>query len=264
MYTIATTRVKAAVYFQSDRNPQTLELSLGTFDGRRYLKTIHNPAANQWVELDIPVTDFEMNGQSLGSGEHIQVVTIKASYPMVYYLYTYTILMDNFSINGERQQHFVGVKPASTDFNMFDISILNKHFFYGDVLSLTTRPEAKTQLMQVKGRLTDSRNRIVKDNIPFSRKGEEWTNESIHHFTERDVAGQWEILLTGQTEAGTEVRWGFKFLMPGNHITGHPRLFFSAAELQKRLANEKSNVAKAILDKALKDTAFMKSRYSGN
>jgi hypothetical protein len=259
MYTIATTRVKAAVYFQSDRNPQTLELSLGTFDGRRYFNTIQNPAANQWVELDIPAADFKMNGQSIGSGEHIQVVTIKASYPMVYYLYTYTILMDNFSINGERQQHFVGVTPASTDFNMFDISILNKHFFYGDVLSLTTTTEVKTQLKQVKGKLTDSRSRIVKDNISFSRKGEEWTNESIHQFTERDVAGQWEILLTGQTEAGTEVRWGFKFLVPGKHITGHPRLFFSAEELQKRLANEKSSVAKGILDKALKDTAFMKA-----
>ncbi len=40
--------------------------------------------------------------------------------------------------------------------------------------------------------------------------------------------------------------------------TGHPRLFFSAEELQKRLAGEKSPVAKGILDKALKDTAFMK------
>jgi hypothetical protein len=258
IYTIATTRIKAAVYFQSDRNPQTLELSLGTFDGRRYLNTIQNPVANQWVELDIPVTDFQMNGQSLGSGEHIQVVTIKASYPMVYYLYTYTILMDNFSINGERQRHFIGVNPASTDFNMFDISILNKHFFYGDVLSLTTIPEEKAQLLEVKGKLTDSRNRVIKENIPFSKRGEAWTNEYIHRFTKRDVAGQWEIVLTGQTEAGTEVRWGFKFLMPGNHITGHPRLFFSAAELEKRLANEKSPVAKNILDKALKDTAFMK------
>jgi len=258
LYTTTTTRVKAAVYFQSDRNPQTLELSLGTFDGHRYLHTIQNPTANQWVELDIPAKDFQMNGQSLGSGEHIQVITIKASYLMVYYLYTYTILMDNFSINGERQQHFVGVKPASTDFNMFDISILNKHFFYGDVLSLTTRPEEKTQLQQVKGKLIDSHGMVVKDNISFSKRGEEWTNESIHSFTEQDVAGQWEILLTGQKEAGTEVRWGFKFLMPGKHVTDHPRLFFSKEELQKRLTNEKSPVAKGILDNALKDTGFMK------
>jgi hypothetical protein len=258
LYTTAATRVKAAVYFQSDRSPQTLIVSLGTFDGRQYLYTMQNPAANQWVELDIPATDFQMNGQPLGAGEHIQVVTVKASYPMVYYLYTYTILLDNFSINGERQRHFVGVEPASTDFNMFDISILNKHFFYGDVLSLTTRPEGEILLQQVKGKLMDSHDSVVKDNISFTKRGEEWTNESIHRFTERDIAGQWQILLTGQTQTGTEVEWGFKFLMPGKHISGHPRLFFSAAELQKRFANEKSPVAKGILDNALKDTDFMK------
>ncbi|HLA57104.1 MAG TPA: DUF4962 domain-containing protein, partial [Puia sp.] len=257
-YTTETTRVKAAVYFQSDRNPQTLEISLGTFDGRRYVYTIQNPVANQWVELDIPAADFQMNAKSLGSGEHIQVITVKASYPMIYFLYTYTILMDNFSINGERQRHFVSVKPASTDFNMFDISILNRHFFFGDTLSLTAAPEEKIQLQQVKGRLMDGHGKLVKDNISFSKKGEEWTNESIYRFSQRDAPGQWEILLTGQTESGKEIQWGFKFLMPGRHITGHPRLFFSASELHERLATENSPVAKGILDKALKDTAFMK------
>src|SRR6185295_14333573 len=128
--------------------------------------------ANQWIELDIPATEFKMNGQSLGAGQHIQVITIKATYPMVYYLYTYTILLDNFSINGEQQCRFVSLKPASTDFNMFDISILNKHFFYGDVLSLTARPEDKTQLLQLKGKLLDGRGRAVKENISFLKKEE--------------------------------------------------------------------------------------------
>lgn len=259
LYTIASTRIKAAIYFQSDRNPQTLEISLGTFDGRRYLDTIQQLTANKWVELDIPAADFKMNGQSLGSGEHIQVITVKASYSMVYYLYTYTILMDNFSINGERQQHFVGIQPTTTDFNMFDVSILNKHYFYGDVLSLLTRPEAPTHLIQLKGKLLNSQGKVVKDNIPFSRKkGEDWANESIYRFTEGDVTGQWEILLTGQTQTGTEIRWGFNFLMPGKHITAHPRLFFSESELKNRISNETSPVAQRILDNALKDTGFMK------
>ena len=128
---------------------------------------IQNPEANKWIELDIPVKDFLSDGKSPATGDHIQVVTIKAIYPMVYYLYTYTILIDNFSINGGGSQKFVAVKPASVDFNMFDISILNKHFFYGDVLSLTTIPQGKIQLLQVWGKLIDGRNKIVKDNIKF-------------------------------------------------------------------------------------------------
>lgn len=258
LYTIDSTRIKAAIYFQSDRNPQMLEISLGTFDGRRYLHVIQNPTANEWIELNIPAADFKINGRSLGSGEHIQVITVKASYSVVYYLYTYTILMDNFYINGERQRQFIGVQPATTDFNMFDVSILNRHYFYGDMLSLSARPEGNVSITQLKGSLVNSEDEVVKENILFLKKGEDWVNESIYRFADRDVPGQWEILLTGQTQAGTEVRWGFKFLMPGKHITEHPRLFFSESDLKKRISNEKSSVAQRILDNALKDTGFMK------
>ena len=258
LYTISSTRIKAAIYFQSDRNPETLELSLGTFDGRRYLHTIQNPTANSWVELDIPMEDFKMDGQSLGSGEHIQVITIKGSYSMVYYLYTYTILMDNFSINGERQQHFVGIQPTSTDLDMFDVSILNKHYFYGDVLSLETKPEEPTNITQLKGKLIDSEGKVVKDKFFFSKQGTDWINESIYRFTEQDATGQWQILLTGQSNTGSEIKWGFRFLMPGKPITAHPRLYFSDSELKKRISNEKSPIAQRILDNALEDTGFMK------
>ena len=258
LFTNKDTHVKAALYFQSDRNPQSIELSLGTFDGNRYLHTIQNPAANKWVELDIPSSEFRMNGKPLGSGEHIQVVTVKANYPMVYYLYTYTILMDNFSINGERQRRFTGVNPASTDFEMFDMSILNRHFFTGDMISLITRPEEKKSLQQVKATLLDGKGKIVKDNITFKQRGDDWVNESIYRITKKDAPGQWQINLTGVAENNDELRWGFKFLMPGKHVTEHPRLYFSAAELQKKLANEKSLIAKGILNKATRDTGFMK------
>ncbi|HEV7621897.1 MAG TPA: hypothetical protein VGO09_09195, partial [Flavisolibacter sp.] len=153
LYTTQATHIKMALYFQGDRNPGDLEISLGTFDGRRYLYSVSKPDGNQWVELDIPIGDFKKEGQPLGSAEHIQVVTVKVNYPMVYYLYTYTILMDNFAINGERQRHFVAQKPASTEFDKFDVSILNKHFFYGDVLSLTTSAEDKISLVNVKAKL---------------------------------------------------------------------------------------------------------------
>lgn len=250
-------RLKAAIYFQSDRNPEMLEISLGTFDGELYIHTISNPKANQWLEIDIPIEHFQLNGKPLKPGDHIQVVTLEAKYPSVYYLYTYTMLMDDFRINGDRQRHFVAVDPASTDLEMFDISILNKHYFYGDQIAFTVIPEGDIPLRQVIGTLLDSNNRIIKDNIGFSRSKKGWTNPSIHRLNKIDARGQWEIMLTGQTEKGTEVRWGFRFLMPGTRIKEHPRLLFSANELQQRMSNEKSPVVQKILDNALKDTEFM-------
>jgi hypothetical protein len=257
MWTTPTTRIRAAVFFQSDRNPEKLELSLGTFDGRRYMHIIRNPEANRWLELDIPAGEFKLNGKSLGSGEHIQVVTFKGNYPVVYYLNSYTILLDDFSINGERQRRFEAKSPVSTTFDKFDMSILNKHYFYGDNISLSVVPEGNITLSQVQGTLVDSKGNIIKNNIAFSKRSSDWANDAIYRLSGSEARGQWEIRLTGLTTKGSEVRWGFKFLMPGNQVKGYPRLLFSADELKNRLANEKSPIAKKILERALENTAFM-------
>lgn len=256
-WTLPDTRVRAAVFFQSDRNPAMLEVSLGTFDGKRYLDTINNPRANSWIELDIPIDSFKFDGHSLGANEHIQVVTVKGTYPIVYWLNTYTILMDNFTITGERERHFVGTAPVSTDFNMFGVSVLNKHFFYGDNVALSILPEGNIALSQVKGTLIDGKGKILKDNISFKHQNGEWANKEIYKIKNGDETGQWEIKVVGQAMDGSEVRSGFRFLMPGNPVTGHPRLFFSEEELKSKLANQKSVVAKKILSQALAKTEFM-------
>ena len=256
LYTVSDTRVKAAVYFQGDRNPESLELSLGTFEGKRYFHKINNPKANSWLELDLPISAFKLDGKSLGANEHIQVITLKGSYPIVNYLLTYTILMDDFSINGERDRQFIATSPASTNLDMFDVTILNKHFFYGDNVSLKVAPEGNISLKQVTGTLVDSKGKIVKDNISFSRSGNEWVNTAIYKLSEKDARGQWEIRLKGEDQ-GESVNWAIRFLMPGKQVNGHPRLYFSAEELKNRLANEKSPIAKKILDNALSHKDFI-------
>jgi hypothetical protein len=258
LWTVQGSRVRIAVYFQSDRNPATLELSLGTFQGKRYFCTLKNPRANHWLELDLPIDSFRLNGQPLAANEHIQVITVTATYPSAYWLNTYTILLDDFTINGERERRFTAIEPASTSLDMFGTSTLNKHFFYGDTLALALVPEGHIALDQLRGVLIDSKGKVVKDNIDFRQQNNQWINNTIYKLPEKDVTGQWEIRLTGRTKAGAEVRGGFHFLMPGNHLSGHPRLFFSAAELKDRLANEKSPVAKKILSRALENNGFLR------
>jgi len=180
LWTSNSSRVHVALYFQSDRNPEILEISLGTFDGRQFFDTIRNPIANHWIELNIPIKAFRLNGASLTSDEHIQVVTLKASYPMVYWLNTYTMLMDDFKINGDRERHFIAINPVSTDLNMFNISILNKHFFYGDNISIATVPEGKIALKELRGVLIDGKGKVLKNHIPFNLEKGEWINKSIY------------------------------------------------------------------------------------
>lgn len=257
LWTTSSTHIHVAVYFQSDRDPSELELSLGTFDGKRYMDTIRNPKANHWLELNIPRDSFRLNGHPLASDEHIQVVTLKASYPMVYWLNTYTMLMDDFLINGERDRHFVGKEIPTTDLNMFSTSIIDKHFFYGDTIDLSFTTEENIALSEVRGTLIDGKGVVIKDNILFRQKNNEWINKYIYKLKDGDAKGEWKIKLVGQTYRGTEVRDELKFLMPGNHVMGHPRLFFSDAELESHIKNEKSAIAKGILSHALENTDFM-------
>lgn len=257
LFTTSDTRLQVAVYFQGDRKPATLEIALGTFDGRLFTHTIQNPEANQWNLLDIPISDFTYQEESLSADEHIQVVTLKGSYPIVYHLKNYTILIDNFRMNGERQRRFTATNPVSTTLEMYDISILNKHFFYGETIGMDVSPEPGDPLQSVRGVLQDSEGNVIADNISFSRSGDEWSNDTIYRLQGGEARGQWQLNLIGETNQGEQVRWNFLFLMPGDQIEGHPRLFFSAAELEQRLQNEKSPVARKILDNALSDKSFM-------
>lgn len=258
LWTTSDTRLQAAVFFQGDRDPEKLEVALGTFDGRLFTYVIENPAANRWLEIDIPASDFrDGEGNRLGSGEHLQVVKLEGSYPQVYYLFTYTILMDDFRLNGERQRRFVAVEPESSHFEKFGVSVLNRHYHYGETMSLSVVPEENVQLERVRGELVDSNGEVVRSNVRFERRGERWTSDSVHRFSRTDARGQWKLRLVGERPGGGQVHWSFRFLVPGDPVEGHPRLFFTADELADRLENRTSPVARRILENALSNTAFM-------
>ncbi|MFC1509868.1 hypothetical protein ACFL60_09355, partial [Candidatus Omnitrophota bacterium] len=258
LWTTDTTHVTFALFLMSDRKPDKVEVALGLFDGRLYKHTLMKPDVNRWVEIDIPLEKFNLEGHSLLFGEHVQVLTITALYPLVSHLMSYTILIDDFAINGERQRRFIALNPESTDFDMFGISILNKHFFYKDTVGISATAEGKKKLTQVTCNILDSEGKEVISDMPLYDDGSHgdeksgngvWTNDSIYTIKETDIRGQWTINLIGETGGGADVSWGFRFLMPGKRLMpqDHPRLFFTAEELAERMASDESPAAKKLL-----------------
>jgi hypothetical protein len=67
---------------------------------------------------------------------------------------------------------------------MFGTSILDKHFFYGDNISISVIPEGNIAVQKVKGTLFDGKGQVIKNNIPFNLQNGEWTNK-MHLPTER-------------------------------------------------------------------------------
>ena len=243
LWTAGDSRLKAAVFLSSDRKPATLEVTLCLFDGSRYFNTIQSPAVNRWLELDIPIKDFALSGKSLTAGAHVQAVTIKATYPLVNHLASYNINLDDFSLNGERQRRFVALDPESTNFDMYSYSVLNRHFYFGEPFALSVRPEeapGKYDLASVTCSLVDPSGKTVATGIPLVASGGAWKVDKAYTFLNTDPRGQWRVDLTGKDAYGNETNWGFRFIMPGNRLTpkDHPRLFFTADELKKRIAGQ--------------------------
>jgi len=243
LWTRSDTRMKLAVFLISDRKPAHLELSLCLFDGRRFFHTIPSPDVNRWLELDVPLNRFTMDGRPLGDGERIQAVTIEASYSVISHILSYTICLDDFMLNGERSRRFVAEDPPSTTYEMYGYSVLNRHFYCGDPVGITVRPEEAPgvgSLTAVICSLIDPVGNTVASGVPLSEQDGAWRVEEAYIFTEEDPRGQWTISFAGQGEDGSEMVWGFRFLMPGGRLTPvhHPRLFFTREELTERLASQ--------------------------
>ena len=253
MWTSKDTRWKCLVYLTADRRPPQLELSICLLDGRRYLRIIGSPEVNRWLELDLPLGDFTANGRPLEAGQRIQAVTIKAEYPRTNDFISYTIHLDDFSLSGERPRRLLTVEPASTVLDQLNSVYLHRHYFFGDPLTLTVKPEGEDDLTRVVCDVLSPEGKAVVSRARLVRSGAVWKADKVYTFSSKDPSGAWRVNFTGLNPQGLEVKWGFSFLMPGKRLAAgvHPRLFFTAAELKKRLATQTAP-EKQLLENALR------------
>jgi hypothetical protein len=262
MYTLPNTKLKFAYYFMSDRKPEKLDVSLGTFDGRLFTHTILSPKANTWVEVEIPVELFKTNdGKSLSDGNHLQVVVMKAFYPLVNHLPSYSMLMDEFMLNGERSRQFIAQSQKSTWFEQFGHAVLNRHYANGDIISLNILPEDGVKLNVVTAELISPDNKTLLNNIKFYDDGTHgdfkaldgiWSNKAVYTIKATDQRGQWKLRVTGNGNA--QFSWDLGFIVPVSGLTQgvHPRVFYSESQLLARMAGPEPEPAKRLLNNFIK------------
>ncbi len=262
LWTTEETRLTFALFLISDRKPEKVDISLGLFDGRLYTHTVNSPEVNTWMEIDVPAMDFLHSGERLSAGEHIQVIAIKAFYPLVSHLISYTILIDDVSISGERPRRFIVQSAPSTTFERFGFSILNTHYCYGDTVGLAVTTEGGREVDYIEGALYNPEGTLKVGGIKFyddGTHGDEksddniWSNDSIYTILADDTRGHWTLSLTGGSVDAPDMTDEFRFLVPGKRLISydHPRLFFSEKEITARLAEDESTHVRTILDNAL-------------
>ena len=263
MYSLNTTRLKFAYYFISDRKPEKLDISLGTFDGKLFTHTILSPKANTWVEVDIPLNSFALNGVSLMEGAHLQVVVLKAFYPLVNHLPSYSMLVDEFKLNGERSRQFIAQSPRSTWFEQFGHAVLNKHYSSGEIINLSLSAEQGKSISEVSAELISPENKTVLNTIKFYDDGSHgdlqasdgiWSNNVVYTIKPTDPRGQWK--LRAKSGIGSDqFSWDLWFIVPVSELAAgvHPRVFHSQAQLDARMAGPEPESAKKLLNNLIQN-----------
>jgi len=263
MYSLNTTRLKFAYYFMSDRKPEKLDVSLGTFDGKLFNHTILSPKANTWVEVDIPLNSFSLNGVSLMEGAHLQVVVLKAFYPLVNHLPSYSMLVDEFKLNGERSRQFIAQSPRSTWFEQFGHAVLNKHYSSGEIINLSLSAEQGKSISEVSAELISPENKTVLNTIKFYDDGSHgdlqasdgiWSNNLVYTIKATDPRGQWKLRAKSGT-GSDQFTWDLWFIVPVSELASgvHPRVFHSQAQLDTRMAGPEPESAKKLLNNLIQN-----------
>ncbi|MDP3469367.1 MAG: heparinase II/III family protein [Daejeonella sp.] len=257
MYATSSTRLKFAFFLMSDRKPANLDVSLGTFEGTLYTHTISSPKANTWVEVDLPIESFKSSGKSLSAGAHLQVVVMKTFYPVVNHLPSYSMLMDEFRLNGERPRQFISTQPGSTWLEHFGQTVIHNHYTTGQTISLSVKAEDGVKPNAVSADLIspDGQTRLKK--VKFyddgthgdSRAGDGiWSNNAVHTIKAGDSRGQWKARITAEGAQGFTWDMSFIIQVPGLNATSHPRVFFTGPELAARRAGFEPPAAKKLLE----------------
>lgn len=245
------------IYLQSDRAAKELEISLGTRDGKRYFYRLPRPQANEWIKVQTPLSAFKNGTASLPLNSELEAITVQAYYDTTYYLYTYTILMDDVRITGARPRRLVAQTPSSVYFAEFNKTIIPEPVAAGAPLALSVAAEDGIALRSVTGRLYAPDGSVAADQVVFKEQSGVWSNPSVFAKARRLPPGISRLDLVAPGKNGDTIRTSLELIVADKPVQGHPRLFFSPGSLAARRAAGEPAGAKAILEKAMRDSSYL-------
>ncbi len=257
LWTNASTEMRLAVFADGDRKPEELRVTLYAEDGRRYVWSQADPAANGWVTLRIPRDDFRAEGSPMPAGVRLDAVSVLVRYGPVNPHRSYSLCLDDVLLTGERLRRFEVREPAATYLDKFHSAVLNRHYHRGDALALKVRPEEggkPVELASLTATALDPSGRERARQVKLTPTGDGfWTTPAIHRFGDTDPSGQWSVVLEGRGTAGERVEETIRFLVPARRFTpaDHPRLFFTGAELDSLKSGTMDPKRKKVLDAAV-------------
>lgn len=244
-------RVSTKLYFQSDRMLSELTISLLAADGKKYSKTYSNLEVNNWLDVDLPIDSFRYKNNVLGNNIWIDGIVIVGRYDQVYYLNTYHILMDHFSMSGRQNKKLDWGSGMAEQLEHFQKTVARRLWRQGEIIKLSEsfKSENLAGLKIMPARYSQNRQ-------SYELKLAKGATEIV--LPQNLGAGEWYLKALVRNKSRGQFADSIHFLVLQEMDAQHPRLFFDVGEWEQRLNGRQTKAEEQIRKKILSDTAFFK------
>jgi hypothetical protein len=253
----ADAQLETYLFLHSDRNAKQLEISLGTKDGQRYFYYRNAPKANEWIPVKVPLSAFRNDKGSLPVNSELEAITIQVNYDTIYYLNTYTILMDNFKLTGARYRRLIPDHANNFYFDAFNKTVVTTTSDPKKPFQLALKVEDDQALLQLNGKLYAPDGRLVNAKLAFKKEGNRWVSAAPLP-DKAGTPGIWRLDVTATGANGSSWTNQIDLIVKRPVVKGHPRIFFTPETIAARKKSGLADRAQHILEKALKDSSYLK------
>lgn len=236
-----------------------LEIGLAGADGCRYVKHVQ-ASANGWIRTEVFLADFRCaDQQPLKTGTAIEAFYVVADIKNADADTTYRFMVDDFALTAASKVRFEVSQPQTKWLESQNTMISAKSFNVGETVSLSVTEPTSLRKIDFRIQNQDGTAVIAGKLYDDGTHGDErardgrWASSAVYVLRAEDPTGVWTIRFLGETAQGECVSTDVRFVYRGNATSGHPRLYFNAAERETLIGRTRDPKATSLWQKILED-----------
>ena len=219
-----------------------IEIALAGANGILYTKKA--PAqTNRWIVTNAEFSDFrDSRGVAPPSSVRVEAIYLVANLANADPDTTYRFMIDDLSIQAARPADFEVTTPATETIGPWPELLSERGFKAGDKIAIESTAPARLSTVTCILKNPDDRVAVTQKLYDDGTHGDRrrgdgiWSNDQIYLLSATDKAGLWKVQLDGATATGETLKTDVRLIVhpaPPPNQSGHPHLFFAAADRQK-------------------------------
>ncbi len=228
-----------AFRFNTPQTAAEIEIGLAGTNGTRYTRKV-TTETNGWVVAASKFSELrDSRGGPPPPGLHAEAIYIITIIGEADPDTTYRFMIDDLSLKGAREAHFGVTTPATELIDPWPMLLSNRGYRAGEKLAFETTAPARLTGVNCTLKSPDGRiaitQKLYDDGTHGDRRSADgvWSNNEVYSISAADQPGLWTAQFDGLTDGGETASTVLRLIVHPPTNSGHPRLFFNAADRQK-------------------------------